>query len=375
MNLKVSYLEQANKILNIKEEDNRKLVFVYTQPKVGSTSIVSSLRLYAIDKIQVIHIHDETMLKMLGNIENVTIFDIINYNKLELNKDVYVIDVYRSPIERKISAFFEKIGSFHFNNNDKNMNTYNLERIITRFNNIFYHIANGDHFLDIFIENISDTFFPECFDYNNKYLLITDKNGVKYIKLRLKDSSMHWNTILSNIFQTQIKVVPDYESKNKEFSDLYKRFKQEYTIPSNYLQNIVETDRYFSYYYSQEEQKEYIQLWSNKNIDNNKNYIWIGYTKEQYNLYQQISTENAILDVVKGDHYLDEGCLCNNCNNKRKLIIKQIENNQKIITTNIRIKHENNLNNKNTINIFRKVSHNPISVYTKKVQKKVMKLI
>lgn len=68
---KINCLTKANEILNIKKEDNRKLVFVYTQPKVGSTSIVSSLRLYAINKIQVIHVHDETMLKILGNIENV----------------------------------------------------------------------------------------------------------------------------------------------------------------------------------------------------------------------------------------------------------------------------------------------------------------
>ena len=372
MSIKLNYLKKANEILNIRENDKRKLVFVYTQPKVGSTSIVSSLRLYAIDKIHVIHLHDETMLKMLGNIENVTIQDIINYNKVELKKDVYVIDVYRSPIERKISAFFEKIGSFHFNNTDINMNTYNLDRVITRFNNIFYHIANGDHFLDIFIDNIPHTSFPEYFDYNNKYLLITGTNGVKYIKLRLKDSSTSWSTILSNIFETHIKIVPDYESKNKDFSNLYNRFRQEYKVPTNYLQNIAESDKYFAYYYSKEEQEEYIQMWSNKNKNkNNNSCIWIGYTKEQYQLYQQISTENAVLDIVKGDHYLDEGCLCKSCNNKRQLIIKRIQNNENL--TNTRIKHEDNQNYKNTINIFRKVSQIP--VYTKKMQKKVMKLM
>ena len=33
-----------------------------------------------------------------------------------LGKNVYVIDVYRSPIECKISTFFEKVGVYHFNN-------------------------------------------------------------------------------------------------------------------------------------------------------------------------------------------------------------------------------------------------------------------
>jgi hypothetical protein len=364
MSIKINNLKKANEILNIKIDDKRKLVFVYTQPKVGSTSIVSSLRLYAIDKIQVIHVHDETMLKMLGNIENVTIIDIINYNKEVLNKDVYVIDVYRSPIERKISAFFEKIGSFHFNNTDKNMNTYNLNRIITRFNNIFRYIANGDHFLDIFIDEIPQELFPEYFDFKNKYLLITSKNGVKYIKLRLKDSTTNWGSILSDIFNITIKIIPDYESKNKDFSELYIRFKEQYCVPSNYLECIKSSDKYFAYYYSEEEQQEYIKIWSNKNLNSNS-YIWIGYTKEQYNLYQQISTENAVLDIIKGDHYLDEGCLCKTCGNKRKQIIKQFETNRRETSIN-KIKHEDN-------NIFKKVSHIPI--YTKRIQKKAMKLM
>lgn len=363
---KLFFLQKANEILNIKSTDNRKLIFVYTQPKVGSTSIVTSLRLYAIDKIHAIHVHDETMLQILGNINNVSIQEIIDYNSTVLSKDVYVINVYRSPIERKISAFFEKIGSFHFNNTDKNIDNYNLNRIITRFNNIFNHIANGDHYLDLYINNLSNYITDNTafyFNYNNKYILQTSNNGVKYITLRLKDSLTHWNTILSNIFETPIKVIPDYESKNKEFSNLYKRFKDAYHIPLNYLQDIQENDKYFKFYYNLEEQKEYIQKWTSNNT------IWIGYTKEQYELYQQITTENAVLDIVKCDHYLDEGCLCNNCNNKRKLAIKQINSGK---YTNIHVKHEEpQLLSK--IKIYTPI---PISVkHYKKQIKKPMKLL
>lgn len=338
----MNHLKQANEILNIKENDKRKLVFVYTQPKVGSTSIVSSLRLYAIDKIHVIHVHDETMLQMLGNIQFVSIQDIINYNRVNLNKDVYVINVYRSPIERKISAFFEKIGSFHFNNTDKNLNdnpNYTLQRIITRFNNIFTHIAIGDHYLDLYIDNLTNqnqVIEPFCFDFKNKYMLQIGRNGVKYITLRLKDAQNCWNNILSTIFSTPIKVVSDYESKNKEFASLYKRFKDAYHVPTNYLQDIQDSDKYLDFYYDANEKQEYIQKW--KQNGNNNNTIWIGYTLEQYKLYEQISTENAVRDIVKGDHYLDEGCLCNKCNSKRKLAIKMLEAKPNTIIS--KIKHE-----------------------------------
>ena len=86
-------------------EKNKKLVFVYCPPKVGSTTLVSSLRLTASDKITVLHLHNEIMLKVLYNITDVTINEIIQYNK-QLGKKVYVIDIFRTPIEHKMSSLF-----------------------------------------------------------------------------------------------------------------------------------------------------------------------------------------------------------------------------------------------------------------------------
>ena len=61
--------------LNI--EKNRKLIFVYCPPKVGSTTLVSSLRLSASDKLTILHLHKEIMLKVLYNITDVTVNEII----------------------------------------------------------------------------------------------------------------------------------------------------------------------------------------------------------------------------------------------------------------------------------------------------------
>ena len=193
---KLNQLNKINEQLNINKYPNKKLIFVYTPPKVGSTSIVSSLRIFGSAMFNIVHIHDEEMLKVLGNISGVTVNEIIQFNK-HLGRDVYVIDVYRSPVERKISAYFEKIGVYHFNTSDTNINTYNINKIVNRFNKIFPHIANGDHFMDIY--NIA---LPEKFDFYNKYIL-QEQHGIKYIKLRLCDSNL-WDKILSNIFKIDI---------------------------------------------------------------------------------------------------------------------------------------------------------------------------
>jgi hypothetical protein len=280
---KLKLLVTANEVLNINKNSNNKIIFVYSAPKVGSTSIVSSLRIFGADKFVIIHIHDEEMLKVLGHINGITVNEIILFNKY-LGKDVYVIDIYRSPIERKISVFFEKIGAYHFNNTENLVNEYNVTKVINRFNNIFDYIGLGDHFMDMYNINI-----PNQFDYKNKYLLV-EENGIKYIKLRLKDSII-WGHILTNIFGTRICVIKDYESSNKPIKKLYNAFKREYKIPNNFLDNIMQC-KYFNYYYSPEEKIHYFNEWSQKCSEN-----YNGYTLDQYKIYQEI-TWNSFSDLL-----------------------------------------------------------------------------
>jgi len=301
---KIQKLNEANNLLNInRHPQNNKLVFVYSAPKVGSTSIVSSLRLFGIDKVNVIHIHDEEMLKVLAHITDVTINEIILFNKY-LQKDVYVINIYRSPIERKISTFFEKIGSYHFNNTDGLVNNYNITKVINRFNNIFPWIDVSDHFIDRY--NIT---IPQTFDHNNKHIMLVN-NNIKYITLRLKDSN-EWGRILTNIFGFHICTIKDYESSNKPINHLYNQFKIHYKIPINLL-NEVSNDKYLNYYYSDTEKQNYYNEWLNKSSASRNSY-----TFEQYKLYEELTIENSHIDIIQLHHYFDEGCTCKACCIKR----------------------------------------------------------
>jgi hypothetical protein len=306
---KIRKLSETNNILNIDRHQNNKLVFVYSAPKVGSTSIVSSLRVFGIDKVCVIHIHDEEMLKVLANITDITVNEIILFNKY-LGKEVYVINVYRSPIERKISAFFEKIGSYHFNNTDEVVNDYNITKVINRFNNIFPWISIGDHFIDRY--NIK---IPEAFDHINKYIIVNE-NGINYITLRLKDSN-EWGRILTNILGFNIHIIKDYETSNKPIKKIYEQFKFYYRVPINLLNDIF-NDKYLKYYYPDDEKQNYYNMWLDKSIDPRDSY-----TFEQYKLYEEITIENSHIDIIQLDHYFDEGCICKACRIKRfKTIIK-----------------------------------------------------
>ena len=99
-------LEEANRLLFRGRSSVKDVIFVYCAPKVGSTTLVTSLRLYLSERFVVIHVHNEAMLKVLYKIDNVTIQDIIEFNSKVLKKNVIVFDIFRHQIEHKMSIFF-----------------------------------------------------------------------------------------------------------------------------------------------------------------------------------------------------------------------------------------------------------------------------
>ena len=300
-------------------EKNKNIIFVYTPPKVGSTTLVSSIRLNACGKFTVLHLHNEIMLKVLYNITDVTVNDIIYFNKF-LGKNVKVIDIYRSPIEQKISTFFENIHSLHFNVPIDNLNTFDVNRLIKRFNQVFPYLKTNDHFKNNYNINA-----PEQFDFLNKYIHVNDK-GIDYYKIRLIDSN-DWNYILSKILDLNINIyiIKDYETDKKPLKDIFSIFKQKYRIPIN-LFEMIENDENLNYYYSNYEKKHYLNAWRLK-INNQ---VVKTFTSEEYVFYMDIALDNQYMGEIHMEHYIDLGCLCNACCRKRARILIRLKNGETV---------------------------------------------
>ena len=346
-------LQETNKKLNIYDDlsidKNKNIIFVYCPPKVGSTTLITSIRISAFNKFTVLHIHNELMLKVLCNIDNIKIIDIIEYNK-NLGKNVYVFDIYRSPIEQKISQYFEKLSIYHFNNSPQSINNYNVNKIIRRFNNLFPHLSKEYHYKDAYQIPV-----PRKFNFQQKYIL-QNINGVKYIKLRLKDSQ-NWGKILTEILETKITIITDYETNNKPIRDMFIKFKETYKIPENLL-NIIEECPGLKYYYSNEEREEYLNSWREK-----KTWSVTPFTSDEYNFYENISIDNQYIYDIQSKHYLDEGCSCKACNLKRNNIIERIERGEKVSE---KINH-----NENKIEYLKQQAKNKLKVIN---INKIMKL-
>jgi len=297
----------------------RDIVLLYCPQKVGSTSIVTSIRLSEPEKFFVMHTHDEIIFKSAGGSSNdVCVNDIIKNNALKnfgtgKPRNIYVIDIFRPPIERKISEFFHEIGIFHFNNVEQYVSNYDIHKILKRFNDIFPHVSNEDYYK----ERFHTDFNYEEFDFKKKYIM-TEKNGVKYIKLRLKDSAQ-WGEILSTILDSDITVVSDYETREKEIGELYKVFMENYKLPYNYFK-MIENCPQLKCYYDFSERYDYLNQWWKKTMG-----VYDSFTNEEYKFYKTIYLENQFYFRKLTAHYKDDGCLCENCKKKRSKILKKVK--------------------------------------------------
>lgn len=174
------------------------------------------------------------------------------------NKKVYIIDVYRTPIERKISSFFE-----HISKKIPNYKNKNIEELINIFNTEYLNNIEEYHPLDsIMMELGSESF--NSFDFNKRYVK-KEKGNLIFIKILFSDSK-DWGEILSEIFNKKIIIQNKNLSQDKEYHLIYEEFKKKYKTTESYLNNILRNDKYFKIYNTKEQQEKYIEKYTQSAI-------------------------------------------------------------------------------------------------------------
>ena len=280
-------------------------VIVYCLPKVGSTTLITSLRISLGDKANVIHIHNENMIETLTGLKSISISELILYISTKVNK-LYLIDIYRTLLERKISEYFDKL-PLHFNNTAENLNNYNIQLLIDRFNRLFPCMQECDYFFEKY--SITNLIKPGAFNFVDKYIVYKE-NNICFLKLRLCDAAT-WTIILTQLFDKKIVIIDDHCSSNKIMGKKYNEFKQQYVLPTNFFK-YISNDPQLSFYYNTNEKETYLNGWEKK-----QGGYFKSYSQSEYNLYLSITLQNQYHDCVENDHYIDSGCYCKACSIKR----------------------------------------------------------
>ena len=176
------------------------------------------------------------------------------YNSIEdssKNKKLYIIDSYRTPIERKISSFFH-----HIQKKIPYYKNKSIKELINIFNTEYLNNIEEYHPVDLIMLELGCESF-NSFDFKKKYVK-KEKGNLIFIKILFSDIK-DWENILSEIFNKKIIIQKDNLSQDKEYHLIYEEFKKKYKTTKSYLNNILRNDKYFKIYNTKEQQEKYIE--------------------------------------------------------------------------------------------------------------------
>jgi hypothetical protein len=231
---------------------NNVAVYICCGGKCGSSTLYNTFKNY----YDSIHVHD------FFYYDNSSLKNLIEKNKYIYNK-IYIIDSYRTPIERKISSFFQNIDYIL-----PDWEKMSISEIITFYNTYMFdvEVLNSEEYHPI--NDVLQYYkLPPIteFNYDSRYIEICHEN-IHIIKLRFKDIK-YWDCILTNIFNTPIELINENLSENKPYNTTYKKFMEEYRVPETYLYTQLIKDDQFKIYNTEKEQIEYYKFWSSRTME------------------------------------------------------------------------------------------------------------
>ena len=218
-------------------------IICLTGGKCGSTTLKKT---FIKNGYKCIKVHNKEDFQVQFNYDG--LIDLIN--RSSSNKKLYIIDSYRTPIERKISSFFQNISRYVSNYKNKN-----YQELINIFNNKYLEKIEEYHSINPIMKEFGCEPFNK-FDFKKRFV-IKEKGNLVFIKILFSDI-YRWNEILSEIFNKNIVLYKGNISKNKRYILKYNKFKIKYKTNKHYINNILKNDTQFKIFNTLEQQKLYI---------------------------------------------------------------------------------------------------------------------
>jgi len=227
-------------------------IFVYCGGKCGGTTLSNT---FTKNNYKTTHLHVSICKGFFSSdIDTNNTFNIIDNSSSD--KLVYIIDSYRTPIERKLSSYFQNIEI-----TTPNYKSLSTEELIMFFNQNLLDIIEEYHSIDEVLTHYNIPLWKE-FDFEKGYNIVRKDNKV-FIKILFKDIE-NWGKILSEILSKEITIFSENLTANKSVFSYYNKFKEMYKVNKSYIYNILQNDKHFKVYNTEAEQEKYISEWLNK---------------------------------------------------------------------------------------------------------------
>lgn len=230
-------------------------IIVLCSAKSGSSTLWRTLLNHGFTSL---HTHGNEEYKICQNGVGHLLDDVVPLSA-RAHEKVYIIDSYRTPIERKMSSFFH----IHISRVAPNYNDMTIPELIEIFNSTcLFRIEEYQSHNEAFDHYGLPRW--ESFDFSRGYN-IREVDGKIFIKLRLADSK-HWSTILSELLDRKISVTDYNIGEEHQYAAKYKEFKKAYRVPRAYLETL-KTDVEFNIYTTRAEREAYFEKWYAQSVE------------------------------------------------------------------------------------------------------------
>lgn len=248
-----------------------KPILVFTMAKVGSLSIYFSLK-KASKKYPVFHIHSLSEKEV--NINNKLCFDngiypgskspvfLINKSIIKKEKPYKIICLFRDPIDRNISAFFDAFELYVGVTPNKFRGEFSdLEKL-------YYEKLPHEYCINWFERQLYEStgidVYASDFEKAIKYKLLNNGNNVELLLMNSDIRDNLKEKLISNFCD-----LPEFKLKNinrsidKEYSKLFSDFKNQIKFSNEYLQSQYES-KYATHFFTKEHICEAVNKWVKK---------------------------------------------------------------------------------------------------------------
>lgn len=221
--------------------------------KSGSTSLSKTFEKKG---YKTLHVHNDNQFKKYRKdlIDESSTDNLRDFILRQKTNRVVIIDVFRTPIERLVSSFFQNITKY---------NEYNLKDIL-----LYNYFLSNDRSIECY--NTMEDLFPEIFEkeYYHEDYFVARRDNLIFIKLKF-DCIKKWDEQLSIILEEEINIIPENLSCSKDYKTLYEKFKKNFVLKRSDFEFIVDNSLLRKYCTSLQIQK-YLEFWVPKIVEDSE---------------------------------------------------------------------------------------------------------